>query len=815
MSKADKSFKPIGSSLRALRKETRLTLKEVAVAVCLDVSLLSKVERGIRLPTEEQCNSLAKFYGVDPDSFVRDRLLSKVYSDFENHPELNEFVDQVREPDVLYLDNTTGGVMGLLDFRRLDVARQISSERQARLGQFFTPSSIAEFMAEMLETMTSVEHMRILDAGAGIGSLSAALVVKVLGQAVLPKSIEITAFEIDPFVRGYLEATLNLCRNHCRELGVHFSAEIVQEDFILYTRHQFENGLFDTDPRLYTHAILNPPYKKINSKSAQRNALSSLGIETGNLYSAFTALAIKWLEPRGELVAITPRSFCNGSYFIPFRHFLFEQTALRQIHVFEHRDQAFSDDDVLQENIIFRLVKGEVADQVVVSSSSGSGWDLLSSRTVDVAQVVEIGSREQIIHIAVNDFDQGIVEQMKSLPCHLADLEVGVSTGRVVDFRSKEFLRMEPEKDTAPLVYPGHMKAGGIKHPKKEFRKAQFIRECEATESLFFPPGNYVLVKRFSAKEEPRRIVAAVCRTKTVVGFENHLNVYHANGRGLPSDLASGLALFLNSTLVDMYFRLFSGHTQVNAGDLKRLNYPHLDILEKWGRVYGKVVADQELIDGMVESEANKMAPRKRPSKRKIARKIKDALAILHALGLPKEQQNERSALTLLALVELVPEAEWPTVSSPMIGITPIMNFCREHYGVNYAPNTRETFRRQTMHQFIQAGLVRENPDDPSRATNSPKWCYQLEDSAVGLLREYATDSWDSDLKDYLKKVPSLKELPAVHSRCRSPVCRRYPGKVCLSRQGASRRAWGSRRGAWQDARCHRFLSRKGVAHPD
>lgn len=261
MSKTPKTFKPIGSNLRALRKEAGLTLKEVAAAVRLDVSLLSKVERGIRLPTEEQCNILAGFYGVAPDSFARDRLLSKVYSDLETHPELNEFVDQVREPDVLYLDSKTKGVMGLLDFRRLDVARQISSERQARLGQFFTPSNIAEFMAEMLET-ASVKHMRVLDAGAGIGSLTAALVMKVLRQPVPPKSIEVTAFEIDPFVRSDLEATLNLCRNHCHESGVRFSAEIVQKDFILHTRHQFENGLFGAAPQLYTHAILNPPYKK-------------------------------------------------------------------------------------------------------------------------------------------------------------------------------------------------------------------------------------------------------------------------------------------------------------------------------------------------------------------------------------------------------------------------------------------------------------------------------------------------------------------------------------------------------------------------
>ncbi|MCK5921670.1 MAG: hypothetical protein KAG66_12065, partial [Methylococcales bacterium] len=367
-----------------------------------------------------------------------------------------------------------------------------------------------------------------------------------------------------------------------------------------------------------------------------------------------------------------------------------------------------------------------------------------------------------IIHIAVNDFDQGIVEQMNALPCCLEDLGIGVSTGRVVDFRAKEFLHTEPETKTAPLIYPGHMANGATGHPKTGFRKAQYIKECEATESLLFPSGCYVLAKRFSAKEEPRRIVSAVCRAETAVGFENHLNVYHAKGLGLSSDLAAGLSLFLNSSLVDMYFRLFSGHTQVNAGDLKRLRYPSLETLGKWGRISERVAGDQDMIDELVETEADRMAPRKRPSKRRIKQKINEALAILQELGFPKEQQNERSALTLLALAGLVPEGEWKSISSPRIGITPIMDFCREEYGVNYAPNTRETFRRQTMHQFVQAGLVQENPDDPSRPTNSPKWCYQLEKNAVELLGKYATDAWDLDLKRYLEKVPSLKERYAA-----------------------------------------------------
>ena len=757
MSKEAIPFKSIGSNLRALREEAGLTLKEVATAAKLDVSLISKLERDIRLPTVTQCECLAEFYGVSAEALTKDRLLSKVYADIGTHAEFDQVTNQVREPGVSYLDNKSIGLMGLLDFRRLDVSRQINPERRAKLGQFFTPSEIAGFMAEMFADISS-ESIRILDPGAGIGTLTAALITRLLEQKSPPKAIEVTAFEIDPVVRGYLEVTLNICRTRCRESGVAFSAEIISEDFILYTRHQFENTLFDATPRLYTHTILNPPYKKIASDSEQRDSLSSLGIETSNLYSAFVALAVKWLKKGGELVAITPRSFCNGSYFKPFRRFIFEQTALRQIHVFENRDRAFADDNVLQENIIFHLIKGSGNNNVTVSSSSGSGWDMLTTREVDAEQVVNVKSREQIIHIALNDFDQAVIDQMKTFPCNLRDLGIEVSTGRVVDFRSKEFLRKESAVDTEPLIYPGHITNGFIEHPLKEFRKNQFIVECPDTEPLFLPSGDYVVTKRFSAKEELRRVVAAVCNAETTVGFENHLNVYHSEGGGLPSDVAQGLAMFLNSSPVDMYFRLFSGHTQVNAGDLQRLSYPQLDTLKKWGRVYRKVVGDQEMIDELVEAEVNRMAPKKRPSKRKMKQKINDALDILRSLGLPREQQNERSALTLLALAGLAPEDDWSALKVPQIGITPIMDFCKEHYGVNYAPNTRETFRRQTMHQFVQAGFVKENPDDPLRATNSPKWCYQLEDNAAELFQRYATDAWSTELDKYLKKVPALKD---------------------------------------------------------
>ena len=140
----------------------------------------------------------------------------------------------------------------------------------------------------------------------------------------------------------------------------------------------------------------------------------------------------------------------------------------------------------------------------------------------------------------------------------------------------------------------------------------------------------------------------------------------------------------------------------------------------------------------------------------KKSRHIKAAHQILASLGLPRAQQNERSALCLLALLNLTPGKPWLKANNPLIGITPIMDWAREHYAKDYAPNTRETVRRQTMHQFCDAGIVVYNPDQPGRSVNSPKAVYQIEPNALSLLRTFGTRGWHDALTGYLAKRETL-----------------------------------------------------------
>ena len=366
-----------------------------------------------------------------------------------------------------------------------------------------------------------------------------------------------------------------------------------------------EGGFFGSTPPAFDAAIANPPYRKISTDSAERRALHSVRIETSNLYTAFIALIQRLLVSNGQLVGITPRSFCNGPYFQPFREDFLNNLALRRLHVFESREAAFREDSVLQENIIFHAVKGRSQPRkIVVSSSSGERGDVIAESVFPFAEIVHSLDAERFIHIPSAPCHTSAKKTMDRLSSSLASLGVSVSTGRVVDFRLKESLRWRPEKGTVPLVYPCHFNGGTVHWPKLEARKPNAILDNDETHQWLVPSGVYLLTKRFTSKEERRRLVACIFDPDEVkarwLGFENHLNYFHANGHGLDRSLAVGLFVFLNSTVVDQYFRRFSGHTQVNATDLRKLAYPNRDTLQAMGNELKALDLCQEGLDELV-----------------------------------------------------------------------------------------------------------------------------------------------------------------------------------------------------------------------
>lgn len=478
---------------------------------------------------------------------------------------------------------------------RLQLSKKTEASKKSQLGQFFTPEKTAMFMASLFPDSNGI--CRLLDAGAGIGSLSDAFLERWQAGGFHFQRVELDAFEIDDSLHSYLKNTFE---RHQGRLAL--SATVRGVDFIHAATEALSGSLFSAAAPQYTHAILNPPYKKINSNSAHRLALRSVGIETVNLYSAFVALAVAHAAPGGQIVAIIPRSFCNGPYYRPFRDFILERTAIRHMHLFESRNKAFKDDDVLQENVIIRLERGGQQGPVTITTSTDDSFADLATHEHPFDRIVFPDDPARFIHVPTTT-GQSAIELSSVVRCSLANLGIQVSTGPVVDFRLKEQLRDMPEEGTVPLIYPGHLGIAGTVWPVQGLKKPNAILRNAETEKWLYPNGFYCVVRRFSSKEEKRRVMASVIDPAAfgdhaVLGFENHLNLFHENKRGLPELLARGLAVFLNSTAVDESFRRFNGHTQVNATDLKLMKYPSRETLVelgKWARQHSEIT--QDMID--------------------------------------------------------------------------------------------------------------------------------------------------------------------------------------------------------------------------
>jgi adenine-specific DNA-methyltransferase len=464
-----------------------------------------------------------------------------------------------------------------IDQIRIAVSARLDPVTRAALGQYMTPWPIARFMASLFSKQAPEA---LLDAGAGVGSLSLAFFDR------FPKS-RVEAWEIDPTLRDYLADLLS-----------DVDATIYSNDFIEDATNNIQFGLGTR----FSHAILNPPYKKINSNSGHRALLRELGIETVNLYTAFLALTILLMEEGGEIVAIIPRSFCNGAYYRPFRELMLSKCAIDHIHVFESRRKAFGDDDVLQENVIIKLVRGKTQADLVVSESHDPTLSDYHEATLPFDQVVKPGDRERYIHIPSVAVEK---EAHSPLFVHsMSEIGIEICTGPIVDFRLKEHCRPVLCDGAVPLLYAHHFSDGIVSYPKTH-KKPSAILVNDKTRPWLMESGCYAVTKRFTSKEEKKRVVAFVFDAERLpselVGFENHLNVFHSRKRGLDRETAFGLTVFLNSTVVDNHFRLFSGHTQVNATDLRNMLYPSREQLREFGRMAMQKNLSQSEIDAMIK----------------------------------------------------------------------------------------------------------------------------------------------------------------------------------------------------------------------
>jgi adenine-specific DNA-methyltransferase len=419
-----------------------------------------------------------------------------------------------------------------------------------------------------------------------------------------PTRIEVVAYETDPNLCRLLVCSLSHLGAWLGQRGIEVAHRVVEGDFVLEMA-----AALGSEPRLFSPlaedtrfeiAIANPPYFKIPRSDSRAQAARAVVHGQPNIYALFMAVAASLLAPGGELVGITPRSYCSGPYFRAFRERFFEMMVPEWLHVFESRRQAFRRDDVLQENVVLKARRADgwwsgsdANDRVVIVSCSDGARDLgkLRPRSVGIRAILDRYSHDVVVRIPVTKDDEILAETVEEWKGCLHAYGLQISTGPVVPFRAVPLLAKAGVVGAthAPLLWMQNVHAMRIEWPAGVRGKPQYIRASPEAMPLLVPDRNYVLVRRFSSKEQTRRLTAAPLLAgqlgSRLVGIEHHLNYVHRPNGTLTADEAWGLAVLYNSSLLDRYFRTLNGNTQVSATELRAMPLPSLDLIREIGKI--------------------------------------------------------------------------------------------------------------------------------------------------------------------------------------------------------------------------------------
>jgi adenine-specific DNA-methyltransferase len=490
----------------------------------------------------------------------------------------------------------------------------VSAEHRKSHGLYLTPPEVADFMASL--AMSRREVVKLLDPAAGAGILVCAMVEALVQRPDAPNRIEVTAYEIDPKLAQVLTTVLKRLKAWAAPYDVEVVTTIENRDFVLVCASALETeaGLF---PRLasadsFDVVIANPPYFKLNKADPRAQAAAAVVHGQPNIYGLFMAIAAAALKPGGELIFITPRSFASGPYFRRFREHFFACIRPELVHVFASRKDAFGRDAVLQENVILKGIRQDgwphrnTPEIMGISSSHGlSDLDGQVPRSVRLEDVLDMRSRDKVLKLPTCIEDEDLVRLVESWTGSLDAYGLRISTGPVVPFRATELIEKAGDVPGThvPLLWMNHVRGMQVTWPLGR-HKPEYMAHSMAAQPLLVPNANYVLMRRFSAKEEARRLVAAPYLARAfavpMVGLENHLNyVYRPKGQ-LSEHEAIGLAALFNSALLDGYFRISNGNTQVSATELRTMPLPSLAVITALGQRVQREQPTQEALDALV-----------------------------------------------------------------------------------------------------------------------------------------------------------------------------------------------------------------------
>lgn len=472
-----------------------------------------------------------------------------------------------------------------------------SIKSKKKKGQYFTSRDISNYMANFVDL--NKRSVKIVEPGAGTGILIASLVDRIVSENI-NIDLEVDLFETDSDILPHLDQVMKVCQKLMKDIGNSFNYRIIEEDFILFFRDFFSFDLFSNDKITadYDYVISNPPYFKISKEHEYSKILSEYVHGQPNIYYMFMAVASKILSLEGQLIFITPRSFTSGAYFDRFRETFLRDITIEHLHLFNSRKDNFSNENVLQENLILIGTRKNEDNTEVMISSSNSGISDNSYETIKVkyTDMISENDSKKRIRIPTNSHQYEIMKKIDNWDNNLGNMNLSISTGKVVPFRNKGMIVKYENEYTYPLIYMKNLKIPYTIFPISDTDKG-IKKNC--TESLLVPSKDYLLIKRFTSKEQKRRVESSIYDSSkfkdiNFIGIENHVNyIYKIEGKFSSAELY-GLSMILNSGHIDTYFRIINGNTQVNVSDLKPLPLPSTEVIKLIGEksIEGVVTLD-------------------------------------------------------------------------------------------------------------------------------------------------------------------------------------------------------------------------------
>lgn len=459
---------------------------------------------------------------------------------------------------------------------------EMPKTERKKYGQFFTSKETAMFMASLFTISDNANKLSILDAGAGTGILACALLERLQRDANV-KEIFLTCYENDNRIIHILEENLQIMQ---LETKINFQYEIKKENYITsqYTNFNHNNEEKSSTSK-YDLVIGNPPYMKISKNAPEAEAMKKICHGAPNLYFLFAAMSLFNLCDEGELVYIIPRSWTSGAYFKKFREYILYEGKLEHIHLFISRNKVFDKENVLQETMIIKVKKTSRKPSDIVITSSNTNYDFNQIMKIKVPYDVVVSGKELYVYLVTDQDEINVLKGLSKWDHTLPDLGLKMKTGLTVDFRNREVLRNRECEGAIPLFYSQHIQNGIVKFPIHK------DHEYVLTEKggLKQRNKNYLFVKRFTAKEEKRRLQCGIYLSKkyaqyTEISTQNKINFIDGITTELSECVVYGLYVLFNSTIYDMYYRILNGSTQVNSTEINAMPVPELKIIQELGK---------------------------------------------------------------------------------------------------------------------------------------------------------------------------------------------------------------------------------------